>query len=631
MKKIVLFASMLFGGLTMSFAAETAYECDFSKGLDGFTVYDEDGKKPQTAAVQTGFNSAGDSWIEGSYMKNPLVISNSTHSPIGRAEDWLITPAITVGEGHLFQFDAISLSYSAANKVGQFTVKLSTTGVAVEDFTVELASKVSSPSQWTTFGYDLSEYAGQTVYLAIINEGLSKDILGIDNLFVGIPPIAKMEAVYTRIQKNPVRGQRISVNVTAGMGDAVTSLTAKLICGDFSTERTMTGLSIEKGKVYTFQFDEDLPAPTPGESQVFDVEVLINDVETITTSGEIITQAFQPAKRVVCEEQTGTWCGWCPRGHVYMEQMDEDYPDTYIGIASHIGDVMQNYDYANYLSGIIGGGAPSGRVQRDAASAGCDPSNFPSLYKTHINTPALADIAIYAEWVDDTHSALWLSTTTTFALNARNFETRLEYVIVEDDVNVPGNNNYDQANYYAGGSSGNMGGYESKASTVPASDMFYDDVVRGVVTDEMGSGIKGSVPTAIVKGQAYTHTVKVDVPSSVREVENCEFIVLLLDYETGLVLNAARCSEVNAPNALEGVTTDNNTRAYAANGGVRVDVNANAQVEVNIYATDGTLVYAASPRRVNGVATIDCPISGRGVYLVNVVCDGVAKTHKVVL
>ena len=133
-------------------------------------------------------------------------------------------------------------------------------------------------------------------------------------------------------------------------------------------------------------------------------------------------------------------------------------------------------------------------------------------------------------------------------------------------------------------------------------------------------------------GVTYTHWAEVTtIPANIFNIDKCEFIVLLLDFETGMILNAAKCNKVNDPPSVDAVEQDAASRAYATNGGVRVEVNADAQVEVNVYSADGRLVYAAAPRYVSGKSAIDCRGAGQGVYLVNVVCDGVAKTHKVVL
>ena len=614
----------------VALAVNTPWSWDFTQGGEGFTCYDQDGQVPSVTAQKYGFSAEGSSWIFATLNKEFVAMSNSSYKKAtATAEDWLITPAITLGEGSTLSFDAYTVAYSNTQRVATVDVKLSTIGVAVEDFTVDLLK--GQAIEKGNFGVDLSEYAGKTVYIAIVNKSRGKDMLVVDNIFVGVLPLGTMKANYTHVQANVTKGQTIAVDFTAGFGDAVTSIDATLTCGDFTTRYTDNAITVAPGAVYSFQFPEALPAPIAGEGQYFEISALVNGEETITANGEIISQAYQPAKRVLCEEQTGTWCGYCPRGHVFMEQMDEDYPDTYIGIASHVNDIMQYYDYAEYLSSFVGGGAPSGRVQRDNSTAACDPMDFPTLYNDHINTPALADLAITAEWKDDSKSEILLTANTTFALSARNFATRLEYIIVEDDVNQPGNSNYNQANYFAGGQYGKMGGYENKSNPVLAADMFYDDVVRYVITDNLGEGIAGSVPTKIEKGVTYKHWATTTVPGNVFNVENCEFIVLLLDFETGIVLNAAKCNTINDPTSVEDVVADAASRAYATQGGVRVEVDADAQVEVNVYAADGRLVYAAAPRYVSGKSVVDCRVAGRGVYLVNVVCNGVAKTHKVVL
>lgn len=635
MKKLTLIASLLFCGLSLNVAAETAFEWDFTNGLEGFTIYDEDGRKPNSNAVQFGFDPEGSSWIWVAQDKNYCAASNSSFQQMGEASDWLITPAIKVGESNVLSFDAATVGYKqGVVKIGDFSVFISTTGNAVEDFTTALAENEMPEKDWQNFGYDLSDYAGQTVYIAIVNVGKTKDALLVDNLFVGNIAMADITPVYTRMQEVLSYGQRVTVDMKVGYIENVTSIEATLTCGDFTTTRTISDINLETGSEYSFQFNDALPAPTAGVPQAFEISALLNGKETVKAKGEILSQAYQPAKRVVCEEQTGTWCKWCVRGHVMMEEMEELYPDTYIGIASHINDVMQNYDYSSYFSSIaeiyVGSqdknGAPYGRVNRHSAI--CDPQDFKQYYQSYIDRPAYADITLAAEMTAD--KKIKLTTTTTFALSASNLETRLEYIVLEDDINVPGNNNYNQYNGYAGGSYGEMGGYENKPAIVLAADMFYDDVVRRVVSDEVGQGIIGSVPTAITQGEAYTHSIEMDVPTSVMVLDNCKFVVLLLDFATGEVLNAAKCTTLNYPEAVEKVAGDN-ARVYAAGGNVRVELNATAQVEVNVYATDGTLVYAAAPCQVNGQATIECPVAMRGVYLVNVVCDGAAHTYKVVL
>ena len=43
-------------------------------------------------------------------------------------------------------------------------------------------------------------------------------------------------------------------------------------------------------------------------------------------------------RKVVMEEGTGTWCGYCPEGMATILRMKEKYPDNFIAVAIHDDD-----------------------------------------------------------------------------------------------------------------------------------------------------------------------------------------------------------------------------------------------------------------------------------------------------
>lgn len=619
----------------MSSAAEVVFTHDFSN-LDGFTTYDIDQKEPSTQAAQVGFE-VGKGWIIVEVESESVAASNSSNKQgLDAVEDWLITPALTLTEGNIFSFETYTISFGNSQKVATYKVLLSTTGTAVEDFTVEIAAKESANSSKAVKGYDLSEYAGQTVHLALVNVSRAKDVLIVDNMFVGVPDLFTYEVNYQPIQNDATAQQTLSVSMTSSLKEVFTKVDATITSGDYSDTYTDAACKVIKGGNYTFSFNKPLPTPVAGEAYNFTLTITAENENTTLTevyNGSVAMQGYQPFKRVLFEEQTGTWCGWCVRGHYYMEKMEEDYPDTYIGVASHTGDVMSLKEYDSYLSRAIGSGAPLGRVDRDSESAGCDPSDFPRLYNKYINSPAVADIKVAVEWVDDAKQQLKITSYSAFAFNAENFVApHLEYIVVEDGINRPDEPAYNQANYYAGGANGSMGGYEKLPDEVPAADMVYNDVVRHVITGKtVGKGIADCFPSNIEKGVANSHSVTMDVPENVFDIEKCEFIVLLIDPTTGVVYNSAKNSLAGS-SAIENVVAESNVaRVYRSLNGVAVDVAVEGNVEINVYSLDGRLVANTAPRFVNAHFTVECPVAGTGVYLVNVVCDGVSSTHKVIL
>lgn len=629
MKKTTLFAILtLLAGHITSYAEDVAFSWDFSNGLEGFTLYDVDGREPNSSASQYGFKK-GIAWQVIEYNKSNVAASNSTHSPIGPAEDWMITPAITVGTGQTLMFDICTNKYGSNVKIGNFKVLVSTTGTAMDDFTDVLTTKSTANSAWATVSYDLSKYAGKTIYVAIINISLSKDMLIVDNIFVGIPPVAYLNLKYDKLQANAATGQRITGVVKAGAATTITKYKATLTCGNFTTVREIEGLNIEPNASHTFQFNENLPAPTAGTPQSFTVKVRINDEVEIISEGEIATQAYQPTKRIVAEEATGTWCGWCIRGIATMENLKAKYPDTFIGIAVHSGDPMQLTDYLNALSPYIPSGYPAGTVMRQVA---IDPGDFETYYNQYINTPAWADVSVYAEWTDETHTSIYTMTNTTFATTTNNMNARLILVLIENDVHGT-TANYNQANYYAGGSAGAMSGYEMMPDPIPAAQMYYQEVARAT-WDSPSDGIANSIPKAVVQGEVNKYYRELTVPSNVFVPTNCEVIALLVNQDNGSILNAGKCEILPANSAVKATKGEPfASRAYRTEEGVRIimDTPSVATMSVDVYATDGTLAYSAPRVKANGNTTIDCPVKGRGVYLVRIACGNNVKTHKVIL
>lgn len=81
-------------------------------------------------------------------------------------DDWLITPQLSIPTGSTVEFSFWAHSYSSTY-LEDFNVKLSTSGTSTTDFTVSLDAVTNVPYGWTQYSYDLSAYAGQTIYLAI--------------------------------------------------------------------------------------------------------------------------------------------------------------------------------------------------------------------------------------------------------------------------------------------------------------------------------------------------------------------------------------------------------------------------------------------------------------------------------
>lgn len=76
-------------------------------------------------------------------------------------------------------------------------------------------------------------------------------------------------------------------------------------------------------------------------------------------------------KKVLLEEFTGAWCGWCVDGHLRVDQMMAATPNRIIPVMVHSGDGMEPSEYKAYYQGTFSvSGFPTGMVNRAPGTDG---------------------------------------------------------------------------------------------------------------------------------------------------------------------------------------------------------------------------------------------------------------------
>ena len=98
-------------------------------------------------------------------------------------DDYMISSAISLPAGSQITYSFYARSRDAFY-LEDFNVKLSTTGKAVSDFSITIAEIRDKSTDWELMEYNLTEYAGQTVYLAFHSMSNDKWELYIDNVKV---------------------------------------------------------------------------------------------------------------------------------------------------------------------------------------------------------------------------------------------------------------------------------------------------------------------------------------------------------------------------------------------------------------------------------------------------------------
>ncbi|MBP6455316.1 MAG: Omp28-related outer membrane protein [Chitinophagaceae bacterium] len=314
---------------------------------------------------------------------------------------------------------------------------------------------------------------------------------------------------------------------------AINSFDVTLDANGTITNQSFTGLNISSGASYTcaltnpITFIAGLNTVT---STISNVNGLGQDGDSLDDSKEYTFTPVTPApeKIVVAEEATGTWCQWCPRGAVYLENLTNDFPGFFQGIAIHNNDPMEDSTYDAGLATKISG-YPSILIDRGTNSA--------DVQKDFLERIIIAPVAKLKNGATYNSSTgeLNVSVTTDF-LSTATGNYKLACVIVEDSVKGT-TSGYNQSNAYAGGGNGPMGGYETKPNPVPASQMQYDHVARAIAPNF--NGISNAFPNPATTGTSVTHNFGFNISNWKKEKMH---IVGLLINPSGRIDNASSTS-----------------------------------------------------------------------------------------
>lgn len=295
---------------------------------------------------------------------------------------------------------------------------------------------------------------------------------------------------------------------------------------------TVTGLNLASLAFHSYTFTAPitlLAGNNPLTVTVSDVNGGGADNDGSDDSKTVTINPVSPTagKIVVGEEGTGTWCGWCPRGAVFMDMMADKYDGFWAGIAVHNNDPMT---VAIYDAGIAAkiSGYPSALVDRGTA---IDPSGMEPDFTTRVVQPIKAVITNGATF-DSATRELKVSLSYNFS-GSISSTWKVACVLTEDGVTGT-SSGYNQSNYYAGGGSGVMGGFESLPSSVPAAQMVYNHVARTIVPSFAGAS--GLLPGTVAAGQNHSVCFTFTLPATWDESKM--HIVGMLIEPSGKINNA---------------------------------------------------------------------------------------------
>ncbi len=271
-----------------------------------------------------------------------------------------------------------------------------------------------------------------------------------------------------------------------------------------------------------------------------------NQAEEHTAQATLVTVAQAQTHRVVIEEFTGTWCGWCTRGIVGLDMINRQFGDRAITIAAHSDDPMQNDAYSFILA--LTTNFPSCVINRQQLTdpywgSNGAPFGIANDIERALAVPAVASVEAEAFWADAARTSILTKTSTTFGVDMPQSSTSpylLGFILVADGLRGT-EANWAQNNVYAGMGSGDANLLPIECQPDKIVDIEYNHV--GIGAWGAQRGINGSISPTIVKGQPqhFTYVCSVAGNTLVQDKNRLSMVALVLDAQTGTIINAAKC------------------------------------------------------------------------------------------
>ncbi|NNK89631.1 MAG: Omp28-related outer membrane protein, partial [Saprospiraceae bacterium] len=371
--------------------------------------------------------------------------------------------------------------------------------------------------------------------------------------------------------------------------------------------------------------------------QILKVNGMDADENLCNNIQNIVLEGFTPAdkKKILVEEGTGTWCQWCPRGDVFMNLLTERYPDHFVGVAVHNRDPMEVPAWDDGLTGWPGfTGFPSVVMNRESVM---DPSAMEPAFVTRVQGSPIAYLTHGAEY-DAFTRELIIDITTHFNYDLQGDELKLFVGLTEDNVTGT-TSGYNQANAYAGGGSGVMGGYELLPTPVPASQMVYNHVGRYMFTPY--AGMEGAYAGQEIKtGSSITHRFTYTIPDQFNH-ENMHIVSAFVTPPPGVVDNAQSTTIEEA--VSEGLTStidveiDNSIEVYpnplTSVGHIEMDFEEPTDVRMEVTDLTGKRIASRNYGKVSGkqIFPFDGTRLESGIYFLKLFSGDRFTTKRIVI
>ena len=432
--------------------------------------------------------------------------------------DWLITPPVSVDAGDTLYFWFAAQDPSWCNEHLQVLISTATSDTA--DFEDVILDTVLADTSWHSFTYDLSAYAGQTIYIAFKNIAVDMFIIKVDDVQVGQLPaydgaVLAVDTINPYIEPHGTFTPMVTVQ---NLGSS--PLEAEVYCYIVHSSDTVhvdsmevSGLGYAESEVLSFP-PVTLDIPEAVYQVMFEISNPADSNVENNYSG-IYVYTYSTQRTVFLQEFTATGCTWCPYPAVALHRLKNELGEDVVIASYHIwGDYYSDpfaLDANDSLASFYNiTGIPSTACNGDMYTVGGSTGDLDDEYNMYYSiyeyisstkTPVTLDVEITSasESGFDVHANVQVLG----ELAEEDVDLRLHYVITE--TNIP---------------------YHWDPGDVPLDSLF--DVVRANLPDLGGVSVVG---TDFDDNQHFALDPAWDA-------DNCYLIAFVQDGVTGEVFYA---------------------------------------------------------------------------------------------
>lgn len=234
---------------TMSFGQATTLLFEDFEGAfpSGWTLVNNDGLTPDS-----NVSFVNDAWVITADLDDPgsgdsVITSTSWYSPAGTSDDWLISPAITLGGfGNKMSFKAKSYDGSFPDGFQLFASQFN----VIDSFLVHdtLLNVLAESPMWTDYQIALDSFglSGQTIYLAFRNNSDDDYLLSLDSIYVGKEhpvSVTQNDQLVVEVFPNPVSSTLSVSFFSPGARFDILSIDGRLLKSAFTNQIDVSDLN----------------------------------------------------------------------------------------------------------------------------------------------------------------------------------------------------------------------------------------------------------------------------------------------------------------------------------------------------------------------------------------------------